>query len=96
MSEQHMDERYPDLALQRRLLHAESALLRHALTDQVSRITAPVWTAADRAQAGVRWVQAHPVVATGAAGVALALVLRRPAVALSWLGRGLALWRLWR
>jgi hypothetical protein len=88
-------DRYPDLAMQRRLLQAESTLLRHSLQHQASRLTAPVWSAADKAQAGARWLQAHPAVVVGTAGLALALAVRRPAMALSCLSKGLAWWRAW-
>lgn len=92
-------DRYPDLALQRRLLQAESAVLRHSLHGQASRLSAPVWTAADKAQAGAKWVQGHPAVVAGVAGLLLALFVRRPALAVACLGhvgKGLAWWRAWR
>ena len=88
-------DRYPDLAMQRRLLLAESTLLRHSLQQQASQLTAPLWSAADKAQAAARWVQAHPAVVVGTGGLALALAVRRPAMALSCLGKGLAWWRAW-
>lgn len=95
----HDRDRYPDLALQRRLLLAESALLRRSLHGQASRLSAPVWAAADKAQAGAKWVQGHPAVVAGAAGLLLALAVRRPASAvacLGYVGKGLAWWRAWR
>lgn len=95
MKPDHHADRYPDLAIQRRLLQAESALLRHSLHQQASQLSAPLWSAADKVQAGARWVQAHPVVLVGTAGLALMLAVRRPAMALSCLGKGLAWWLVW-
>ncbi len=96
MKPEHHLDRYPDLVMQRRLLQAESALLRHSLRAQASQLTAPVWSAADKAQAAARWVQRHPAVVAGTAGLLLSLAARRPAAALSCLGKGLAWWRVWR
>lgn len=48
---------------------------------------------ADKGVGAVRWVRRHPAVVAGIVGLAAAL---RPRVALTWLKRGWAAWRLVR
>jgi hypothetical protein len=82
-----------DLATRKRLLHAESALLRLSLSQQLTQAWAPVHAVAERTRAGGRWMSMHPL---ASAAVAAALLVWRPSQVLRMARRGLTLWQLWQ
>lgn len=96
--------RYPDLALKKRLLRTQSALLRHQLSADWQQTVAPVRRVADRASQGAHWLRAHPAWVAGAGAALLAWLAWRPAPSalpalpglLSLARRGMGLWRIWQ
>lgn len=94
------------LALKKRLLRAQSALLRHQLGQQVEATVAPVSAAAERVRSGAGWLRAHPGLLAGVAAAAAVLVWRHPAAlralaasvgGVSGLARrGVWLWQAWQ
>ncbi len=80
-----------DLATRKRLLHAESALLRLSLSQQLTQVWAPVHAVAERTRAGGRWMSMHPL---ASAAVAAALLVWRPRQVLRMARCGLVLWQL--
>jgi YqjK-like protein len=81
-----------ELQLRRERLRMRSAELRLTIADR-SQAFAPPLALADQAQAGVRWLRAHPEWPLGT--LALLLVMR-PRRVLRWGGRLWMGWRLWR
>lgn len=83
-----------ELALEKQRLQLEAAAQRAALAGHLAGL-APVFTVADRVNAGVHWLGRHPEVVVG--GVAAAVV--RPGVRRflwRWGRRAFIVWRLWR
>lgn len=84
-----------ELALEKQRLQLEAAAQRAALADHLAGL-APVFTAADRLNAGVRWLGRHPELVVGGVAVAAAV---RPGVRhflWRWGKRAFVIWRLWR
>jgi hypothetical protein len=77
-----------DLALKKQRLQLRSALLRRQMSAHAAGI-APIGTAADRVQAAVAWLRAHPLLPIAAA---VALIVARPRRALRWGRRAFSLW----
>lgn len=96
--------RYPDLALKKRLLRTQSALLRHQLSTDWQQAVAPVRRVADRASQGAHWLRAHPAWVAGAGAALLAWLAWRPSPSalpvlpamVSLARRGIWLWRTWQ
>ncbi|MGE5451631.1 MAG: YqjK family protein [Acidobacteriota bacterium] len=82
-----------DLATRKLLLQQRSAVLRELLSVQLAQSIEPALTAADRVQAGGKWVKRHPAVV---AAVVAALLVWRPAGVVKVAGKGWWLWQTWR
>lgn len=82
-----------EIARRRARLLARASAQRAAIAGAVHELEAPA-AIADRALSVARFMRLHPVVSAAAAATA-ALALQRPGV-LSFAGRALAVWRLWR
>lgn len=83
-----------ELALKRQLLQLEAAAQRDALARHAGGLQ-PLFHAADRIQAGARWIGRHPEAAVG--GIAFVAAVRPEARRFLWRwGRRTFLaWRLW-
>jgi len=88
-----MNRRDADLVMRKRLLRAQSALLRHQFVGEWHQATAPLVQASHRLGQGAHWVRAHPV-CTAAAIVTL--LAWQPAAVLGLARRGLWLWQTWQ
>jgi hypothetical protein len=84
-----MSPRSVELALKKQRLQLKSAILRDAFAYQASS-WAPAFAAADRVQAGIRWLRRHPALPIA---VLVALLVARPRAMLRLAGRGWLVWR---
>ncbi len=82
-----------DLATRKLLLQQRSTVLRELLTVQWAQTIDPVLSAADRVQAGGKWVKRHPSIVAALAAV---LLVWRPRGVAKLAGKGWWLWQTWR
>lgn len=90
-----MTRRQLELQRQRQALLMRSAELRLRLDWQASdlvRSAQPVISVIDGLAAGGRWMRRNPLAILALGAV---LAVRRPALAVRWLRRGLGAWRWW-
>lgn len=79
-----------ELALRKQRLLMRSAELRGRFVEQVQPLV-PLFAAADRVSAGLRWIKRHPVLPVV---VLVATLVARPRAVLRWAQRGWLLWQM--
>jgi hypothetical protein len=79
-------------ALKKQRLQLDSQRLREQATTHASGL-APAFTAAEKLRTGWHWLKAHPALPMG---LAVALIVARPAVAWRWGRRAWLGWKTWQ
>lgn len=81
-----------ELALKKQRLQIESERLRRDLALYAHGVE-PIFTAADQAHAGWRWLRANPAVPVG---ILVAVLVAKPSVVIRWGRRAWLGWQAWR
>lgn len=85
--------RLHELELKKQILRQRSADLRQTLALQSAQVFHPVFSVAERVNAGRRWLVDHPAIV---GGLALLLFRRRTKGWLAWGRRAFWVWSTWR
>lgn len=84
-----------ELALEKQRLQFAAAAQRTALADQMEALR-PLFDAADRVQAGARWLGSHPAAVAGSVAVLAAVRPGARRFIWRWGRRSFVAWRFWR